>query len=175
MCRPGPILRRVLAFLFINAVILTTRGETGPTNAPSDNGIDGASTQRPWGMPAFRTDVPQPDYYNEPALAVLLRSKLTPDEKKLVVNPLASTPEMDGWARRITAGATNDDAKAQLLFRTLADRSWSRGTLNTIGAMRITAQDVFPPGKRQTRLSFARIMRCCTSRWPAVPALKRMM
>jgi len=71
----------------------------------------------------------------------LLRSKLTLEQMKLVINPLASSPEMDQWAHQITAGATNEDAKARRLFQTLADRNGGR-TPNMVGAMR-TAQDVF--------------------------------
>lgn len=62
----------------------------------------------------------QPKDYDAAALAKILSEKLSPDELAGVTNPLAATPEMDGWGREITAGATNDLDKAQRLFNTLS-------------------------------------------------------
>jgi uncharacterized protein len=58
----------------------------------------------------------RPVIYTEPYFTNYLTQKLTPEEIALVENPLASTPAMDEWARKITAGATNDMQKARILF-----------------------------------------------------------
>ena len=59
---------------------------------------------------------PMPKEYTSAELSDALKKKLTNEEYQLVINPLASTPEMDRWARELTAGATNDLQKASFLF-----------------------------------------------------------
>lgn len=83
-----------------------------------------------------------PQDYTESTLTEALRQKLTPEELKLVVNPLASTPEMDRWARMLTADATNDEAKAKILFETLAYNAAGENQRSTQVAIR-TARDTF--------------------------------
>jgi tetratricopeptide (TPR) repeat protein len=85
--------------------------------------------------PAF-VRVPMPKRYSERALQEALKRKLTPSERALVVNPLASRPEMKRWAQQVTRGAGNDLTKARKLFDTLA-RSYYRA-----GGTR-TAEEVF--------------------------------
>ena len=80
----------------------------------------------------------RPEPYTEQSLANFLKSKLTPEEIASVRNPLASTPEMKGWARKITAGTTNELQKAKLLFDELVRRVNPPGP----GDNR-TAQEVF--------------------------------
>ncbi len=58
----------------------------------------------------------RPLIYTEPFFTNLLNQKLAPEEIALVENPLASTPDMDAWARKITAGATNHMQRARILF-----------------------------------------------------------
>jgi TPR repeat protein/transglutaminase-like putative cysteine protease len=75
-------------------------------------------------------------------LATVLFQKLTLDELPLVKNPLARTPEMNAWARQITAGDTNKLQKAKLLFDALV----SRANPPRPGATR-TAKEVFADWK----------------------------
>lgn len=60
-----------------------------------------------------------PREYAPTDFAKTLHEKLTEEELLVVTNPLASTPEMDRWARELTVGATNDFQKAQMLFNKL--------------------------------------------------------
>jgi hypothetical protein len=83
----------------------------------------------------------RPQVYTEQKLADLLGQKLTSEEMALVKNPLASTPEMNAWARQITAGTTNEMQKAKLLFDELIGRA-NPG----LGGTR-TAQEVFAAWK----------------------------
>src|ERR1035438_2406750 len=46
--------------------------------------------------------------------------RLTREEYKQVINPLASTPAMDHWAQELASGATNDLGKARKIFDALA-------------------------------------------------------
>ena len=78
-----------------------------------------------------------PRSYTAQTLDAALRQRLTPAEYKQVVNPLASTPAMDRWAQELTRGATNDLAKARMLFDSLARH------LDTGETGIRTAQEVF--------------------------------
>jgi Tfp pilus assembly protein PilF len=84
--------------------------------------------------------------YSESALAEAFRRKLSPEELKLVINPLLSSPDIDRWAQQLTAKATNDETKAKILFETLASKARENSQL-TEGAMR-TAREVFAAWNR---------------------------
>jgi tetratricopeptide (TPR) repeat protein len=60
--------------------------------------------------------------YSDETFAAALRQELGSEQASLVVNPLASTPEMDRWARELVAGATNELQKAKILFDVLVGR-----------------------------------------------------
>ncbi|MCX6922749.1 MAG: tetratricopeptide repeat protein, partial [Verrucomicrobia bacterium] len=79
----------------------------------------------------------QPAIYTRESLETALRQRLTSAEYKLVINPLASLPEMDRWARELTRGATNDLDKARRIFDALARH------LDTGETGARTAQEVF--------------------------------
>jgi tetratricopeptide (TPR) repeat protein len=66
-----------------------------------------------------------------------LRQKLSPEEMKLVINPLVGTSEMEAWARRLTAEARTDQEKA----RALLDGLCHRLDANDFGMM--TAEEAF--------------------------------
>ncbi len=68
------------------------------------------------------TTAARPKDYTEPALQAALRAQLAPEELSLVINPLESTPEMDRWAKELTASGTNQLAKAKMLFEALSHR-----------------------------------------------------
>ena len=78
-----------------------------------------------------------PRSYTAQALDAALRERLTRDEYKQVINPLASTPAMDRWAQELVRGATNDLDKARMIFQALARH------LDTGEAGTRTAQEVF--------------------------------
>jgi tetratricopeptide (TPR) repeat protein len=82
-----------------------------------------------------------PEDYGESAMLEELRRRLTPEESRLVVNPLVGTREMHSWAQQLTAGATNDEAKARVLFETLAHRVRENSRRGP-GSLR-TAREVF--------------------------------
>jgi tetratricopeptide (TPR) repeat protein len=79
-----------------------------------------------------------PREYTPADLAKTLHEKLTAEDLVVVTNPLASTPEMDRWARELTVGATNDLQKAQMLFNKLT-RHVDRGPSNNAR----TAREMF--------------------------------
>jgi len=78
-----------------------------------------------------------PPVYTRQNLDAVLRQRLTSTEYKLVINPLAGTPEMDQWAQELTRGATNDLDRARKIFKALA-RHLDTGEVGTR-----TAQEVF--------------------------------
>ena len=78
-----------------------------------------------------------PKSYTAQTLDAALRDRLTRDEYKQVINPLASTPAMDHWAQELVRGATNDLGKARKLFEALA-RHLDTGDVGTR-----TAQEVY--------------------------------
>ena len=102
-----------------------------------------------WGQqaasnPYYRTYTytnPWPTFYTRPELAKKLSERLSPEELKLVVDPLVITPQMAAFARELIAGATNDAAKSRLIFDALARRQEKIGP-TTRGILR-TARDVF--------------------------------
>ena len=61
----------------------------------------------------------RPKSYSPQSLRETLRQKLSSEELTLVKDPLASTPEMDRWARELTQGATNDTQRGRRLFEAL--------------------------------------------------------
>ena len=78
-----------------------------------------------------------PKSYTAQSLDAALRQRLTREEYKQVINPLASTPAMDHWAQELVSGATNDLGKARKIFDALA-RHLDAGHAGTR-----TAQEVF--------------------------------
>src|SRR5579859_806451 len=64
----------------------------------------------------------RPTVYSQQSLSNFLAAKLTAQEIALVKNPLASNPKMDAWARKITAGTTNELLKAKMIFDELVRR-----------------------------------------------------
>jgi tetratricopeptide (TPR) repeat protein len=78
-----------------------------------------------------------PPTYTPQSLDAVLRQRLTPAEYQQVIDPLASTPAMDQWARELTKGATNDLDKALKIFHALTRH------LDTGEAGARTAQEVF--------------------------------
>jgi tetratricopeptide (TPR) repeat protein len=63
-----------------------------------------------------------PKVYTGQSLQETLRERLTDDELKMVVNPIASNAEMKHWAEQLTECATSDLDKAKALFGALAGR-----------------------------------------------------
>lgn len=67
-------------------------------------------------------EVVAPRGYSAEEFDKALIQKLSPEEMKSVVNPLASTLEMQSWAQDLTAGAKDDMEKARKLFEALSHR-----------------------------------------------------
>lgn len=65
---------------------------------------------------------PMPKLYTEKELQTILEERLTKEELKMVVNPLAGTPQMKRWAQELTKGADDDLEKARAIFDGLAQR-----------------------------------------------------
>jgi tetratricopeptide (TPR) repeat protein len=63
-----------------------------------------------------------PKVCTEQSLQEILRERLTEDELKMVVNPIASSAEMKHWAEQLTEGATSDLDKAKAIFGALTGR-----------------------------------------------------
>jgi tetratricopeptide (TPR) repeat protein len=78
-----------------------------------------------------------PRLYTAQSLDAALLERLTPEEYRQVVNPLASTPAMERWAQDLVLGATNDLGKARKIFDALARH------LDTGEAGTRTAQEVY--------------------------------
>ncbi len=79
-----------------------------------------------------------PKIYTEQALQTALRERLTENELEMVVNPLASSPEIKRWAQRLAEGAGSDMDKAKALFDSLTRRLQPGG-----GRGARTAREVF--------------------------------
>lgn len=67
-------------------------------------------------------EVAMPKVYPEQMLQRELRERLTADDLKMVVDPLACSEEMKRWATQLTEGATGDVEKAKALFDGLTRR-----------------------------------------------------
>jgi tetratricopeptide (TPR) repeat protein/TolB-like protein len=63
-----------------------------------------------------------PKVYTEKELQKILEERLTKEELKMVVNPLAGTAKMKRWARELTGNADSDLEKARAIFDALAKR-----------------------------------------------------
>lgn len=63
-----------------------------------------------------------PHDYSPEELKTALRSKLNPDELRLVTNPIISSVEMKQWAKELTAGATNELDLTKRLFEGVTRR-----------------------------------------------------
>jgi len=99
----------LLVLFLVWAIVTSTRRTSGVTDSQVFTNIT---------TPVFFSRA-RPLDYAEQAFTRELREKLAPDEASLVINPLASTPEMDRWAKELTAAATNDLQKAKVLFDVL--------------------------------------------------------
>jgi len=86
--------------------------------------------------PVYFTNT-SPRDYNEKTLMQAAALKFVPERMPALVNPIASNPEMDLWAKEITKDATNDVQKAKMLFDTLARH------LDELESHPRTAQEVF--------------------------------
>jgi tetratricopeptide (TPR) repeat protein len=86
--------------------------------------------------PTFFTIIPPTDYTKR-SLIEAFQQKLTPEESTLITNPLVSTPEMNRWARELSAGASNDLQRAQVLFDALIIH------VDQLDSRTRTAQEVF--------------------------------
>jgi tetratricopeptide (TPR) repeat protein len=94
----------------------------------------------------FISDIPSVQDYTDAVLTDVCRQKLSPEELKLVVNPLIGSPEIDHWAQQLTTKAASDEAKARVLFEVLAHRA-GESNARTEGAMR-TAREAFAAWNR---------------------------
>ena len=83
----------------------------------------------------------RPTVYSNQSLSNFLGAKLAAKEMALVKNPLTSNPEMDAWAKQITAGTTNELLRAKMIFDELVRRD-NRGANATR-----TAQEVYAAWK----------------------------
>ncbi|MGA2175354.1 MAG: tetratricopeptide repeat protein [Verrucomicrobiota bacterium] len=108
-------------------------------NANSNLGSESDITTN-WGTQNY-ISIPSVQDFTEAVLTAACRQKLSPDELKLVINPLLGSPEIDHWALQLTTEATNDEAKAEILFEALAHRA-RKSNARTEGAMR-TAREAF--------------------------------
>jgi tetratricopeptide (TPR) repeat protein len=88
-------------------------------------------------IPTF-VEAEMPEVYTEKTLQEALRKNLAPAELDMVVNPVAGNPEISCWARRLTAGTTNEIDKARAIFDELIRRIQSNG-----GHGKRTAREVF--------------------------------
>jgi transglutaminase-like putative cysteine protease len=91
------------------------------TSTPQPAGGVNSQPNREISASVLITNAPPKDYTGE-TFAKALRQRLTPEEASLLVNPLSSTPEMKAWARKLTAGETNDLQRARKLYDALAAR-----------------------------------------------------
>ena len=65
----------------------------------------------------------KPAIYSEQKLQEELQQRLTPDELALAVNPLASSEEIEQWARELTADSQSDLDRAEGLYQALVQRN----------------------------------------------------
>lgn len=86
-------------------------------------------------------DCPMPKIYNEKELQASLHKKLTSEEFKLVVDPLACTDKMEALAKEITKDAKTDLQKAKVIFDSMIARFVPAS--QTIGFGARNAQEVF--------------------------------
>ena len=80
-----------------------------------------------------------PKIYTKKSLQDALQERLTEDELKMVVNPIASSEEMKRWAEQLTKSATSDMDKAEAIFNTLAGRIQPGGGRGTRTATEVFA------------------------------------
>jgi tetratricopeptide (TPR) repeat protein len=99
----------------------------------------------------------QPRAFRPAELEAELGRRLTPEECKLVVNPVAITPEIAAEAKRLTIGLTNEAARALVLFADVAQRGHGPGD----GGSRTAAEALRSSTNLQTRFScqeFAKLL-----------------
>jgi tetratricopeptide (TPR) repeat protein len=86
------------------------------------------------------TTTTKPRDFTEAGFREAIERQLTPQEARLVVNPLESDPAMRRWALAVTKGATNDFQKAQILFTSMIGRSTANASTLSHPA---TAREVY--------------------------------
>ncbi|HLP77564.1 MAG TPA: tetratricopeptide repeat protein, partial [Candidatus Paceibacterota bacterium] len=91
----------------------------------------------------------RPRSFTPAELNVELERRLTPDERKLVVNPLAVTPEITAEAKRLTIGLSNEVPRAFALFADVSKRGRGPGD----GGIRTAAEALKSSTNLQTRFS----------------------
>lgn len=103
------------------------------------------------GTNAIRSDelVRRPRAFTAEELSHELDRRLSPEERKLAVNPLEITPEITDEARRLTVGLPKDPLRAFALFANVADRGHGPGN----GGQRTASEALKEPDDSQTRLS----------------------
>ena len=94
-----------------------------------------------WLAPPY-TKIAQPEVFTQAELVETIQRKIGPGDMKWTISPFATTPEMDNWARQLTEGVTNGEAKARILFKTLAQRAMKDWASQQRYAIR-TASEVF--------------------------------
>jgi hypothetical protein len=100
-------LRKITALVVVAALFLSSP-------IPARGGVQKPPTDdRPITTLVFHD---RPRVFTRKSLAIFLSQNLSPEDVKLVKNPLDSTPEMDDWARKVTAGKASDIEKAKTLF-----------------------------------------------------------
>lgn len=93
--------------------------------------------------------VRRPRAFTAEELSRELDRRLSPEERKLVVNPLEITPEITAEARRLTIGLPKDPLRAFALFANVADRGRGPGD----GRQRTASEALRDSGDSETRLS----------------------
>jgi cytochrome c-type biogenesis protein CcmH/NrfG len=74
-------------------------------------------------MTATPVQAVPPREYTAEELEAALAARLTPEERRFVVNPLEVTPAMRAWAEEMVRNAADDRARAQALFRAVCQRA----------------------------------------------------
>jgi len=101
--------------------------------------------------PGGHADPPilRPRAFTPEELNTELERRLTPEEQKLAVNPLETTPELVAEARRLTTGLTNDALRSFALFAEVCRRGRGSGD----GGQRTASEALKDSRDPETRLS----------------------
>jgi tetratricopeptide (TPR) repeat protein len=93
--------------------------------------------------------VRRPRAYTSETLETELERRLTPEERRLVVNPVEITPEIAAQAEKLTAGLTNQLLQALVIFGEVAERGRGSGS----GGSRTAPQALAGADDPRTRFS----------------------
>jgi tetratricopeptide (TPR) repeat protein len=91
-------------------------------------------------LPIMSFSRPKPTDYGGAAWGKALSSRLSAEQVRAVINPLATVPSMTNWAVGLVAGATNDMQKARMVFDELLAHAVKKPPKLPLPA---TAQEVF--------------------------------